>query len=122
MGFIRTHLSEFITLLTAASRVQYWVQQPETSASMHRNSNGTSARGKVRDNTSKRNNPVWLPPVPWRPGLTIKCVNLRTLEKTSKLYLDISLRAQKGQVFPNWHQIRHSLFLVRFYLHYCNSG
>lgn len=121
MGFIRIHLSEFITLLTAASGVQYRAQHAETSVSMHRNRNGTSARGKVRENTSKSNNPVWLPPVPWRPGLTIKCVNLRTLKKTPKLYLDIDLRAQKGQVFPNWHQILHSLFLERFYLHYCNS-
>lgn len=82
MGFIRIHLSEFITLLTAASEVQYQAQtqHPETPASKHRNRNGTSARGKVRENTSKKNIPVWLPPVPWRSGLPMKGVNLRTLK------------------------------------------
>lgn len=72
-------LSEFITLLTAASGVQHQAQaqHPKTPASKHRSRNGTSARGKVRENTSKETIPVRLPPVPWRPGLNIKSVNLR---------------------------------------------
>lgn len=73
---------------------QAQAQHPETPASKHRNRNGTSARGKFRESNSKRNIPAWLPPVPRRPGLTIKSINLRTLKKKKNhiTLLDISLR------------------------------
>lgn len=144
MGFMRIHLWEFIMLLTAANWAQYQVQEQhlekllqeqhrEAGPAKHRNRNGTSARGKVRANILKRNTPALLLPVPCRPGLTIKYINIKNptnqktnnkknQTKTKQLYLDANLMAQEGQVFPNWHQILHSLFLERFYLHYCNSG
>lgn len=96
------HLSEFITLLTAASGVHYQAQaqHPQTPASKHRNRNGISARGKVRENTSKRNIPVQLPAIPWRPGLTIKCVNLRTLKKNNQNFTWTSVWGpRKGRSF-----------------------
>lgn len=96
MGFMSIHLWEFIMLLTAANWAQYQVQEQhlekllqeqyrEAGPAKHRNRNGTSARGKVRANILKRNTPALLLPVPCRPGLTIKYINIKnpTNQKTN---------------------------------------